>query len=178
VIDVSRVEEFPHQGTLFGGSGDGRKELEERFSVAFPGELLERPGEGLVAYFFCPLQARRVGGQKGEGKLGILLVLRKMKANASYLPPERRAFNQESLEPSGGGGLAEQPGIERDPQALEAFGGEILGPFHRWSCLEKTVGLFEGEWVETLQNGLPDGTVTAFGEIARNKVSPVGKQGG
>ena len=150
LIDVPRVEELPHQGTPFGGPGNRREELEERPFVAFPGELLERSGEGLVAYFFRPLEARRVGGQKGEGELGILLVLREVEADAPHLPPERRAFGQEGLEPSGSFGLAQQPGIERGPQALEALGGEILCPFHRRSRLGNTAGLFEGKGAERL----------------------------
>ena len=99
LIDVPRVEELPHQRTPFGGQGNRREELEERPSVAFPGELLRALGRGAGSVLFRTLQARRVGGQKGEGKLGVLLVLREVETDAPNLPPERRAFGQKVSSP-------------------------------------------------------------------------------
>ena len=84
--DVSGVHQVLEQGAAGRGAADGGEERQERRPVA--GKGAERLAEGLMLRAGPAREPGRVGGEKREGMIAVLLVLRQVEVDASDEVPD------------------------------------------------------------------------------------------
>ena len=88
-VDGAAVQHLLHPGQSLSRLAEGLEQPHEGRLVLSLGVLLEGVGQGQVPGLALFVEACGVGGQEGEGMIGIVLVFRQMEEDAAHVAPLR-----------------------------------------------------------------------------------------
>ncbi len=177
MIDVAAGDQLPDQLALLGGPRKGREQGQELAPVPGAGVLLEGPPQGAVHGPGLRGDLVDVGGEEGEGVVGLALVLGQMEADAADDIPDGAVSLQVTLDAIGqASGLGGEGLAELGPQLAKHLRRDQLGAEHRWGSLGEAgdlVGLGDRKMLRF--GGVGGGA--GFGHEGLAKVAPVGQGG-
>ncbi len=138
--DVSRVHQLLEERAARGGAVDGSEQGQERRPV--PGKVPERLAEGLMLRPGLAREPGRVGGEKGEWMVAVVLVLRQVEVHAPDEVPDRVLCPEVGLDASRvAADLVAEECLELRPPRREPGDVDVLGAGQRRRLAREPVQL-------------------------------------
>ena len=175
-VEVAGIGQRPHPVARPGRLLHRRQQVDQRRPVSRAGVLLQGIAQRQMLEATAGAEAGRVGGQKRERPLLVVLVLGQVEADPSHLPPARRPCAQQAGHAARGRGGVLHPRVELLPQALQEVRREILASLHRRS-VQHPGG--QERVARRLDRRLPGvlGQVAELGQVVFRKLLPVAQAG-